>query len=145
MSTDLGTRFWRRVRQSNGPDACWIWTGALHRQGYGSIKVDKATALAHRVSWLLCHGEMPAQCVCHRCDNPPCVNPSHLFLGSYADNMRDMTLKGRHGGTKLSDADVRALRAIYGTKSIYEVAEQFDISIAQTYRIAVGERRKYVS
>lgn len=79
---------------------------------------------AHRVSWMLANGPIPAgMVVCHRCDNPPCVNPDHLFLGTQIDNMRDRSKKGRgnhrkgsrHGRAKLTEQDVRVIRSRYAT------------------------------
>lgn len=92
----LAERFWEKVRKSDG---CWTWTGGRNALGYGLISYGKPRkpTLAHRVSWVLAHGDMPAADleVCHACDNPSCVNPAHLFLGTHRDNMRDMFAKGR--------------------------------------------------
>lgn len=97
---------------------CWLWTGTLNPRGYGGIGFKEHTNLiAHRVSWILHRGEIPdGLCVCHKCDNPPCVNPDHLFLGTHQDNKDDCCRKKRHrygekcSRAKLTDKDVIAIR-----------------------------------
>lgn len=83
----------------NPDSGCWEWIGATDgRKGYGQIYFNGRTARASRVAWLLYKGMIPdGSHVCHLCDNPACVNPNHLFLGSRSDNMRDCVEKGRHG------------------------------------------------
>ena len=98
MKQTLEQRFWPKVQKSDG---CWLWTGSKDARGYGRLKNPRtgATPLkAHRVSWEVHFGPIPDELwVLHSCDNPPCVNPAHLFLGTQADNMRDMVQKGRQG------------------------------------------------
>lgn len=76
---------------------CWVWTGGLTSAGYGEIKVDGVVLLAHRVAWWIAHGYMPPadREVAHRCDNPPCIRPSHLFLATQTENWLDAQAKGR--------------------------------------------------
>lgn len=92
-------RFWARVDRSGGPDACWPWTGARDRNGYGWFWLYGRNTRAPRAVVALLLGEIPAPevFVCHHCDNPICCNPAHLFTGSAADNTADMVGKGRHG------------------------------------------------
>ena len=88
-------RFWAKVDKSGD---CWLWTASKTKEGYGYFRFDGAMRKAHRMSWLLTNGEIPeGMLVCHTCDNPSCVNPKHLWLGTNRDNMDDMNAKGRHG------------------------------------------------
>ena len=83
--------FWSKVSKD-----CWVWTGACNRVGYGHLFWGGEWWLAHRLSWFLTKGQIPkGMLVCHRCDNPCCVNPDHLFLGTQSDNLRDSVKKGR--------------------------------------------------
>lgn len=89
-------RFWRRVDRSAGDDGCWVWRGGKDDKGYGRLIIRGKNLLAHRVAEAITNGAIPGDViVCHRCDNPICVNPSHLWRGSHADNMTDKVKKGR--------------------------------------------------
>lgn len=93
MDLDADPRlFWDRVLIGDG---CWEWQGGCFNTGYGSARYRKRSVPAHRVAWALWHGELPGPgvFVCHRCDNPPCVRPDHLFLGSNQDNQNDKVKK----------------------------------------------------
>ena len=92
IEVPLEIRFWEKI-DKNGK--CWEWLG-WKVKGYGRIKVNNIKTLAHRVSWNLHYGDIPKGLyVLHKCDNPPCVNPKHLWLGTQLDNMRDRDKKGR--------------------------------------------------
>ncbi len=110
----LEARFWPKVER-HGPDECWPWIGARNGAGYGHLgagRQGEGTLAAHRVAFTLSLGPIPdGLCVLHRCDNPPCCNPAHLFLGTNGDNSRDMATKGRaHQGSKLRVEDIVAIR-----------------------------------
>ena len=100
---DLSERFWAKV-EIIPFHGCWEWTASQNRLGYGLIHEKRRMLKAHRVSWELHYGKViPAGLfVCHHCDNPGCVNPSHLFLGTNTDNLRDMSAKGRSRGQKVT-------------------------------------------
>lgn len=139
--TTLPERFHSKVRKSPDPDGCWLWTGTTNWSGYGQI--DKVGA--HRVAYLLATGVDPAELdVCHVCDNPPCVRPDHLFLGTHAENMADSSRKGRATALKKVTADqVQAIRERYaaGERS-RDLAQEFGVSVSQVGRIVTGLSRK---
>jgi hypothetical protein len=105
----LADRFWPRVDRSGGPDVCWPWTGkTIH--GYGFISRNHRHVGTHRVAWELTNGPIPdGLWVLHRCDNPPCCNPAHLWLGTVADNMADAAIKERLR-SKITAAQVYEIR-----------------------------------
>lgn len=94
-------RFWSKVDR-RGDDECWPWTGGAHPRGYGRFTLQHPrTVAAHRFAWEIANGrEFPRGLNgCHRCDNPPCVNPAHIWPGTQAENLADMYAKGRRGRT----------------------------------------------
>jgi hypothetical protein len=149
---DLRDRF---ECQSVRKDGCWGWTGHKDEKGYGRIMVDGKIRLAHRVSWELHNGRLkPGEQVLHKCDNPSCTNPEHLFVGSQKDNIRDMWAKGRanpgkidsvgaaNGSSRLTDADVYAIRASKEPKKY--LAAFYGVTYAQIWNIQTRRSWKHL-
>lgn len=154
-SAPIASRFWKHVQKA-GPNDCWLWTGATHQYGYGRMGVGSRknwrVVEAHRVSWEIHFGPIPSGLhVCHSCDNPPCVNPAHLFLGNNTDNRQDSVLKNRHAfgdragsrthpeklprgekhvNSKLTENIVREIRRSF------EAGESNKTSLAKKYHVA---------
>jgi len=105
-------RFWSRVQRSNN---CWIWTRGKFPEGYGAFRVGKKSWRAHRFSYLLTYGDPGSLCVLHKCDNPSCVRPDHLFLGTRKDNNQDSARKGHRRGPPscLTPSQVCRIRRLY--------------------------------
>lgn len=131
------------------PDGCHLWTGAKIPRGYGRYSPMGRRGkryYAHRFAWELANGRpVPDEAVvCHRCDNPSCVNPEHLFVGTQADNMKDMAAKGRStkgelsGRAKLKRADV--LLILSSDRTSRELAPQFGVSAGHIRSIRAGKR-----
>lgn len=147
----LVERFLAKVTVTPEPN-CWVWNGAATIFGHGQIqkggtgKDRRKLLTAHRVSWEIARGEIPdGMFVLHTCDNPRCVNPSHLFLGTKAENSADMVSKGRQKRgfdlpqTKLSAADIAKIRKASGSQK--EIGKRFNISQSHVCNIRAGRKR----
>ena len=153
--------FWRRVHKDGsiplhapelGP--CWEWEGACTgTMGYGAKVWEGQLQYTHRISWLIAYGFIPhGMLVLHKCDNPKCVNPDHLFLGTFKTNSDDMNKKGRRADThqkdkkarivNISDEQALEIRTLYqtGHYKLRELAERYAIPISSVYHSAT--RRK---
>jgi hypothetical protein len=141
--------------RSGGPDACWPWTSALNSNGYGVIHVAGVARRAHRLAWIEANGPIPPDKphLLHRCDNPRCVNPAHLRTGTHKENMADMIARGRarhdgltgsrNGSAKLTEADVRAIRAAGGSQRA--IATRFGVHQGTVSNILLGKNWKHVT
>lgn len=147
----IAERFWAKVEKA-APGVgvhCWVWTGFRNAKGYGHFGANGKRFIASRFAWAITYGPIPVGlCVCHRCDNPPCVRPDHLFLGTISDNNQDAARKGRlkrwqqgenNGRAKLNlrqALEVQA-RALAGEKR-QALADEFGVAEVTVRRIATG-------
>jgi len=139
-------RFWTFV-DKRSENACWEWTGnKVH--GYGTFRFGVSVQKAHRVSWVIHNGEIPSgnhhgtTCVLHTCDNPSCVNPKHLRLGTQQDNVNDMFARGRqapttrpyamgelNGCSRLTESDVIRIRKLHPETNQHQLAKMFGVAV----------------
>jgi len=130
-------RFLEKVDRQ--PFKCWLWTDSVGSNGYGQFRCDRSTVTAHRFMFELVFGEIPSgMIVLHSCDNPTCVNPMHLRLGTHAENSQDMVRKGRNAtGAKLTVEQAKEICA--SSFAIKKIAEDYGISESQVRRIKAGQ------
>lgn len=148
----MSERFWRHVSKG-AADECWLWTAAVVAK-YGVFTTDdllpsgrRRMAKAHRFSWELANGPIPdGLLVCHTCDVPLCVNPGHLFVGTYSDNKRDQGAKGRNPdlagernpNARINAEQAREIRGLAYTEPARVVGERYGIGVQTVYDIWLG-------
>lgn len=148
--TASNARFWSKVDKSG---ECWNWTGSLTTFGHGRVQRNGKHSRASRVAYEITHGPIPVGLhVCHTCDNPRCVNPAHLFLGTQADNMADMARKGRnqrgadHHQAILTESDVRSIRTRHAAgEKQNALAREYGLSKAAINLIVLRRNWRHVA
>lgn len=151
MKMPLEERYWSKVEKTS---TCWLWTSSVNTEGYGTFMLDGRAQKAHRVGWALANGR-PAprdKCVLHRCDQPLCVRPGHLFLGTKTDNYNDMMSKGRgvvlhgelNGLSKLTATKVRVMRFLRQetTLTLDVIGMLFGVTRSTAQKAATGRSWK---
>jgi hypothetical protein len=145
-------RFWEKVKKTDG---CWVWKGANFWGTYGHFWMDGKVQQAHRASWQIHFGPIPAgKDVLHQCDNPSCVRPEHLYLGTQFENAMDAERRGRarhpkgedHGEAKLTADQVRSIRRLYyaGCGGLTDLAKQFNVTKQNIRMIVLGRSWKHL-
>jgi hypothetical protein len=166
VAEPLEERFWNNVYKEH-PSGCWLWEGSTDRGGYGWV-MGMGERKAHRVSWVIHFGVIPDELfVLHKCDNPSCVNPEHLYLGTHLDNVRDAKERKRYRGavgdanglrkypekvrgsnngmSKLTEADVVEMRQLRAEGArVSDIAEKYKLTCAHTSKILVGKLWSHV-
>lgn len=144
-------RFWGRVDKESGKP-CWIWANYRDPHNYGKMGIGPRMFLAHRLSWAIENGPLPPGVwVLHHCDNPPCVNPAHLYVGDMQDNMDDMIRRGRRpvqtGESAprciLTEAAVREIRSRYASGGETQVALGAEFGVSGGAIASVVNRRSW--
>jgi hypothetical protein len=149
-------RFWSKVDKSPHPKGCWMWTAGTDDDGYGVYIHRRQKTVATRVAYRSVAGTIyNGRVVCHSCDNPSCVNPAHLSLGTTLDNARDRMERGRHVAirgeshyaVKLSDAKIREIQTLLssGTMSQRAIGDRYGVSQTYVGKIKRGARRSYMA
>jgi len=149
---ELWSRFWKHTETSTG---CWEWQGAISGGRYGHLWIAGRNVYAHRIAWALHYGPLKkGQLVLHKCDNPKCVNPDHLFLGTHQDNMDDCVKKGRSargsksGRSKLNEEQVLEIKKKLAEPHYYhkvrDLAKEYNVHDVTIYSIKKGRTWSHV-
>lgn len=144
----LKQRFMEKVVKGQDEDSCWLWQGAVDGSGYGVIKANGTQQQAHRVAYqYMVNGGKPippGMFICHRCDEPSCVNPKHLWLGTHQDNMADRNNKGRQA-SKLNPAQVKLIRRLHKQgHTCKAIAERMGVTPAPIEAVMQGKAWQHV-
>ena len=142
-SSDIKTVLFSKIYKDPN-SGCWEWQGAKTTAGYGSLTFRKGRKYAHREIYKAVKGEIPAgDSVCHQCDNPGCVNPDHLFLGSHVQNMHDAMNKGRIPGKPVSVSVIQLMREDYSSGvPVGRIAKKYKRDQGYVSRVIRGKRRR---
>lgn len=148
-------RFWAKVDKTN---SCWNWTAAKGAKGYGRFKLNGKLVSPHAISYQIHNDDYDStKDVCHKCDNPSCINPEHLFLGTRTQNVLDSIQKGRwngnptkgadHPSSKLTDKDVMLIKAIlkYSDLNVVQIAKMFSVSLTTIKNIRSKKRWSHIN
>lgn len=138
----LEPRFSNNIKKT---EKCWEWTGNKTKSGYGTISINGKDLRVHRISWERTNGPIPTGFhICHKCDNPACVNPGHLFLGTHIDNMNDSLKKGRRPSI-LKKEDIPIIRKMYlDGKYQKEIGNLYGVSKGCIHDIISGKNWRHV-
>lgn len=146
VTRSLNDRFWEKVEKTT---SCWNWIANKNRKGYGRIWVDGRNEFAQRVAFTMLYGQFNKKMrILHCCDNPSCVNPKHLYIGTDADNGRDKAIRGRaamgekNGNSKLKPKDIIAIRR--SADSYANLARTFGIDRTQVWNIKTKRQWKHL-
>jgi hypothetical protein len=148
----LEQRFWSKVGIGR-KNECWEWKDYKDKDGYGTFWLDGSDRRAHRVAYEITKGKIPeGKCCCHFCDNPSCVNPNHLWIGTSKENTHD-AIKNRifpmgenHWKSRLTETQIKQIRALRNQegKSLAELSNQFGVTKAHIWQVSVGKSWKHV-